>query len=618
MDAELLRQQGAIESEIKRLHPAGSVERAEKLQQLEINIQKMKDANTQAKEQYEKKEMDNFNTKKSGKEQKGFKAYIAKIDVDGASSKLSSAADAVGQIATLIDPTKSWQERTEAGVSMAASIVEMLPSPIGDIGSAILNLVAGCFGASAPTTDEYLKLRNQILDGVASMFDEAQKAEAMGCVYKIEFIKEILDRHQSDVMTEREFYAIVLMGGIDVGVSTLGTLKYKMMNFRDKNTIKNGRRALIMAHFYILVAQQRDLLYEQIIQFIGLSGSKAGITSVFFKKTRAIAKSDYKYLFFFDDLCCEKNPGYFSTMLAYTMPVQKYYGKDKDAHVVRKFLEKNRNQRYYDDPDMGMSAEFYLQVDDTTGSDGVKVGHAPDISDNWVTFRNKKDSKKYLGLDKNLQTYIGKGANIRMNSNWWECDPDVNKDRRYVRHMGITKSRDYNRMLITWTNNMEKDRFSGTVVIKSKGKDFYLTGRDKLKSGGTYLKGTYGSIGHNFEVSSMKSVMTKDMKTSDMLGVCVSGKRYGGSTVSNWRTKIGEESLRFFPVRMAGWPGTRYLVGPAGNLIGGDLILFGASTSGKTNKLIVPDIDITDKDARELTKSRLNEDAWNNVWFQMI
>ena len=42
MDAELLRQQGAIESEIKRLHPAGTVERAEKLQQLETNIQKMK------------------------------------------------------------------------------------------------------------------------------------------------------------------------------------------------------------------------------------------------------------------------------------------------------------------------------------------------------------------------------------------------------------------------------------------------------------------------------------------------------------------------------------------------------------------------------------------------
>ena len=59
-------------------------------------------------------------------------------------------------------------------------------------------------------------------------------------------------------------------------------------------------------------------------------------------------------------------------------------------------------------------------------------------------------------------------------------------------------------------------------------------------------------------------------------------------------------------------------MGPAGNLIGGDLILFGASTSGKSNKLIVPDIDITDKDARELTKSRLNEDAWNNVWFQVI
>ena len=65
-------------------------------------------------------------------------------------------------------------------------------------------------------------------------------------------------------------------------------------------------------------------------------------------------------------------------------------------------------------------------VHQTAASDGVKVGHAPDISDNWVTFRNKKDSRKYLGLDKNLQTYIGKGANIRMNSNWWECDPDVN------------------------------------------------------------------------------------------------------------------------------------------------------------------------------------------------
>ena len=65
-------------------------------------------------------------------------------------------------------------------------------------------------------------------------------------------------------MTDKEFYAIILAGGIDVGVSTLATFKYKMELYRDKNTVQGGRDALDMAHFYVKVAQARDMLHSQV------------------------------------------------------------------------------------------------------------------------------------------------------------------------------------------------------------------------------------------------------------------------------------------------------------------------------------------------------------------
>ena len=61
----------------------------------------------------------------------------------------------------------------------------------------------------------------------------------------------------------------------------------------------------------------------------------------------------------------------------------------------------------------------------------------------------------------------------------------------------------------------------------------------------------------------------------------------------------------------------RYLVGPAGNLMGDDLVLFGADTSGKTNSVKVPDTGITDKDIKEVTAARLDEAPWKKVSFTM-
>ena len=69
----------------------------------------------------------------------------------------------------------------------------MLRNQIIDFsGSAILGIAGAIFGACAPTTDEYKVLRNQLLNGVSEMFDNQQKADAMGCVYKIEFLTEIM------------------------------------------------------------------------------------------------------------------------------------------------------------------------------------------------------------------------------------------------------------------------------------------------------------------------------------------------------------------------------------------------------------------------------------------
>ena len=42
-----------------------------------------------------------------------------------------------------------------------------------------------------------------------------------------------------------------------------------MEYFRDKNQLLTGRQALEMAHMYVLVSEARDLLTDQIIQYLG-------------------------------------------------------------------------------------------------------------------------------------------------------------------------------------------------------------------------------------------------------------------------------------------------------------------------------------------------------------
>ena len=41
-----------------------------------------------------------------------------------------------------------------------------------------------------------------------------------------------------------------------------------MEDYRDKNEILTGRQALEMAHMYVLVAEARDTLTEQIITYL--------------------------------------------------------------------------------------------------------------------------------------------------------------------------------------------------------------------------------------------------------------------------------------------------------------------------------------------------------------
>ena len=57
-------------------------------------------------------------------------------------------------------------------------------------------------------------------------------------------------------------------------------------------------------------------LIFQIINFIGISGTKAGITEKFFQGTKLLAQRDYQHLFFWEDKCCEKNPGYLRNILS--------------------------------------------------------------------------------------------------------------------------------------------------------------------------------------------------------------------------------------------------------------------------------------------------------------
>ena len=111
-----------------------------------------------------------------------------------------------------------------------------------------------------------------------------------------------------------------------------------MENFRDKNQILSGRQSLEMAHFYVLVANARDMLNKQIVLFLELSDetSGSGFTTDFFKKTRDVAQKEYKDLFWWDDLCCEKDAGHFSAMLAYSLPLNKHSGPGKAVESIQR------------------------------------------------------------------------------------------------------------------------------------------------------------------------------------------------------------------------------------------------------------------------------------------
>ena len=47
-----------------------------------------------------------------------------------------------------------------------------------DLGSALLGLVGGCFGAAAPTSNEFKELRNEILNGVCNEIKYMIKGDA--------------------------------------------------------------------------------------------------------------------------------------------------------------------------------------------------------------------------------------------------------------------------------------------------------------------------------------------------------------------------------------------------------------------------------------------------------
>ena len=77
--------------------------------------------------------------------------------------------------------------------------------------SAILLTISAIIGQAIPTTNEYKKLRNEILAGVEELFDKQQRADAMGCLYKIEFIQNVLKQHDGNMMKEKEFFALIMV-----------------------------------------------------------------------------------------------------------------------------------------------------------------------------------------------------------------------------------------------------------------------------------------------------------------------------------------------------------------------------------------------------------------------
>ena len=126
------------------------------------------------------------------------------------------------------------------------------------------------------------------------------------------------------------------MGGIDTGVATLGALKHHMETARDKNNLLDGTRAIKMAEFYVLIADARDILQTTILDFIGLSGEKGGMTSKFFDATRKMNEKDYQNLFWLDDNCCENNPDHYAALLAYNVPSRALSGKDNTIYNIQR------------------------------------------------------------------------------------------------------------------------------------------------------------------------------------------------------------------------------------------------------------------------------------------
>lgn len=60
------------------------------------------------------------------------------------------------------------------------------------------------------------------LPQVSEMFDEQQKADAMGCIYKMEFLRGILDVKDPKAYSDKEFNALVV-------VRTLGDVQKRKL-----------------------------------------------------------------------------------------------------------------------------------------------------------------------------------------------------------------------------------------------------------------------------------------------------------------------------------------------------------------------------------------------------
>ena len=330
------------------------------------------------------------------------------------------------------------------------------------------------------------------------MFNEQEKADAMGVLHKIEFIKGILDLHRENPMSDNEFYALILIGGIDVGVTTLGTLKYKMESFRDENTMKDAQRALEMAHFYVLIAESRNMLHDEIKTYMKLTTDTAGLTEQFFTNTQTLGKVDYKYLFWWDDKCCTHKPKHAAALLAYNMPLKKHTGKDKAAGKIQAFLKRHRTDKYYNDKAMDMSDVYKLSIDTKT-SGKYTVGKKFSSNDTDGEFENQYTTGKTFGglSERKYHTpadgykyYIECSGNDAGTYHQWVLDVGIGNG--YSRGSGFL---DYSWLISFTPKETERQPNEGMLVGRTnfgRGAKYFMTDKKAFKSQRKHLKTQYG------------------------------------------------------------------------------------------------------------------------------